>query len=1138
MRPLLIACICTCLVVLPALFLPAFAAPPVASVRAEIHAGWTPNALLVAFRVDDPDLVGDERNIRQPWLDDAVAIYLNFDPAHATTLTERCLRVVVSAANGIAVHRGGPGGWREDPAWFDARAMQGTIRCGVRLLGAGTLNDHRKRDQGYEVEIGLPWRLIGVAAPFGENGGPSTIGMAAARYAQGDVSRIDCWPKTLTALELDRPSTWGTLQFAPQGNAPAVTDTAAHAPRLAAEPTVRGDIEAAEWAGAGRWSFGDTQQAPPVRLGQQLVSVVAAWYTLDPFANPAARQPMEPVSPWLGPDTPFYHQVQLREARQAGIDAFAVALPLQPALTGQTRARLAALSTALREHARYADALPSLTPPLLLPIIDLASAPDATREESDRAVIGRLEDFYRLVPPQQRLMLADGAGQMRYPVVLTNPTGKDLDVDLPARLAVQLRRLGVVPVGWIVDDAWNATVLPDLLSCCALVPAGGMELGHGPLLSAVIMPGAQAGDREVLPRQRGETYANNWQKIQYARPDFVLIRSWNDFSGGSEIAATRQEGYRYIESTQQELLRLARSRGFGVTLIRHTLPPVLQPEKRYPVEVLVKNGSLQQIASGTNYQMAYRILKRDETVTVGDIDERFVLREFSTTRLRFTLQTERAPQRGLGEGNYLLRLELGRNKIPLLNSTLLREKLGALTLPFAIGRAPEPAQVLEVDLPTALPARAAGAARLTVRNLTDATWRKGAVAFRLRWIGEDGTPAPGESRLVPGKAVAAGEPVTVQGALPPAPATPGWHDLAIDLAGAIGEPTPIYRGRVQVTPGVLLAEFRSLAMSRKIEETDKPVAVQALLRNRGETAWTAEQTRVTYQWLNWSGQPIPGAGGAIPLADDRVLPDALTLVNFTIMPPAGAGSFRCVFGLSHASEPARLISDVAKFLTPSISVTVHASRYYYVDLMEAFKAPAAGAEVAGAQFTWAASGNDNRNAVNFDGAGRAFPLEEFLPDATYPPLGYQAGYRDGQPVIGAPGFFFGVFVNGKALTARARGQEVPLARQRATALHLVAISTGTPRPTDFIVTYTDGEEQRAPLTVANWLAGPVQGEPVLLKTSHLHGAAGDDRTQQGSLYVYTIPLDQNRHPKSLTLPAAPDLAIFAATLELVPVRQD
>ena len=120
----------------------------------------------------------------QPWLDDAVAVYLNLDPRKARELDNNCLRVVISAAGGATVQCGDHGEWRDDPRWFQF-SEHGTIRYGVKVNGK--LNDTSGKSKGYTVAIGLAWELLGVDPPFiaHESDPLPAIGFALACYSQG-----------------------------------------------------------------------------------------------------------------------------------------------------------------------------------------------------------------------------------------------------------------------------------------------------------------------------------------------------------------------------------------------------------------------------------------------------------------------------------------------------------------------------------------------------------------------------------------------------------------------------------------------------------------------------------------------------------------------------------------------------------------------------------------------------------------------------------------------------------------------------------------------------------------------------------------------------------------------------------------
>ena len=172
--------------------------------------------------------------------------------------------------------------------------------------------------------------------------------------------------------------------------------------------------------------------------------------------------------------------------------------------------------------------------------------------------------------------------------------------------------------------------------------------------------------------------------------------------------------------------------------------------------------------------------------------------------------------------------------------------------------------------------------------------------------------------------------------------------------------------------------------------------------------------------------------------------------------------------------------------------------------------------------------------ADVDGSGNAFPLEEFLPDATNAPTGYQPGYYLAPPAPNVSGrFTFTQPEHGYAPLVHAMGQEIPLPVRSAVALHLAALNTGYTNPVTVTIRYDDGTETSLPVNISNWLdPKPSYDEPVLLRSRYLRTARGDDWFLQGAIYAYRLPLDPARKVKSIVLPKLPQVSLFALTLEM------
>ncbi|MBI4583110.1 MAG: hypothetical protein HY717_03700 [Planctomycetes bacterium] len=116
----------------------------------------------------------------------------------------------------------------------------------------------------------------------------------------------------------------------------------------------------------------------------------------------------------------------------------------------------------------------------------------------------------------------------------------------------------------------------------------GLCRANGAIAAATVLPGYD--DRQVrsrgfaLDRQGGRVYSELWQKARAARPDWILITSFNEWHEGSEIEPSREHGLHYLAATRREAA--AFKRGAGGLLVeaaapgnRLTAPPVIELEK-------------------------------------------------------------------------------------------------------------------------------------------------------------------------------------------------------------------------------------------------------------------------------------------------------------------------------------------------------------------------------------------------------------------------------------------------------------------------------------------------------------------------------------------------------------------------------
>lgn len=78
------------------------------------------------------------------------------------------------------------------------------------------------------------------------------------------------------------------------------------------------------------------------------------------------------------------------------------------------------------------------------------------------------------------------------------------------------------------------------------------------ITTATVLPGYddrrlddRAGDRPTTPRRSGRTYRMMWEAALAARPDWVLIVSWNEWLEATEIEPSSENGRRELETTRE-----------------------------------------------------------------------------------------------------------------------------------------------------------------------------------------------------------------------------------------------------------------------------------------------------------------------------------------------------------------------------------------------------------------------------------------------------------------------------------------------------------------------------------------------------------------------------------------------------------
>ncbi|MBI4324568.1 MAG: DUF5010 domain-containing protein [Chloroflexi bacterium] len=170
---------------------------------------------------------------------------------------------------------------------------------------------------------------------------------------------------------------------------------------------------------------------------------------------------------------------------------------------------------------------------------------DLTTEEGRQWFYESMRDFFSLIPPKHWAMI-DGQ-----PIVFLYAAGfaaaHDQSAIDYARQAFARDFAGRVPfvvreISWQVQSenvyAWGGAL--------GLKNPGVASLGPGYDHSAV--PGREP---LIVPREEGAFFERNWIRFLRNPSKFVMIETWNEYHEGTDIAASREYGRKYIELNRQ-----------------------------------------------------------------------------------------------------------------------------------------------------------------------------------------------------------------------------------------------------------------------------------------------------------------------------------------------------------------------------------------------------------------------------------------------------------------------------------------------------------------------------------------------------------------------------------------------------------
>ena len=1134
--------------------------------RAIAYAMWSDQLLFLAAKVDDVAITGA---MSEAWRDDAVDFYLDMAGGVGDAVHPGCARLVVSAAGGFTALVGtDAGGWRAQPDWL--------MGLKVAVEREGTLNRSDDTDTGYTVEVGIPWRFLGGAPKPGRR-----IGFNFVVRVRGENETFVSFSSRVGAAEdLDRPDRWAVMALSPSARPAIAANDVIVCPVSYHPPLVDGRLGAGEWLTASVVQLDKpapelVRQPAAGKPGGRLLATYRYDYRLAPTAGGAppagaedalrfaADQPPDGLGPWFSAGSVAWHAGMLRQAREAAVDT------ILPVYRGDADARRTWSRLGLL---RLAQALKDtkdgrMSYPLVGMYLDASSLPpsgaaDLTAAAGRQALWGMIREFYSIVPEEFRAQFDAAGGDPAHVLVLGPPQGvTDWDRSCFDYCRNQFRRTFGARLLILGDEGWRAKA-PNLDGYCSLRPGVGLSYGkEGPRPAARLSPG-YLGPEGLLGRHGGHDYEQSWLSTLGVLPDFVIIDSLNDFPAATEIANSRQYGVRFLDLTRESAQVLAGRREYQVTLLRQTLPAVLNPGSTYDLELLVENQGFQDLTEANNVEISYTLQNklRPDLRRTGVAAPRLFVR--AGQRAPIVVSVSTATVDGpLPVGDYSLSFEVTKSSVPILRSRWFAKQLFEISLPVRLDRGPaHRARVLSTTLPSALGAGARKRVRVRLRNDGARAWRAKECSLSYHWVR---MPGPGEEAdakaeavefeglrsplprdVEPGKTVtmyARVEARTAGGA--PLPAWTPDDDWTYQLQWDLVQGEDRWFSRLgsdayAETVAVLASDLGATVVAADVParmEAGQAYAVKVLLRNDGAAAWDPGHCRLVYHWHYWDGAAVARAESPTALGGPVAAGEAAQ-VTAQVTAPDGAGSYRLAWdlecdpstgsGSSRArsrgdGRPASETIDAGPGAILVQPVIVDGGGYEPLDLSGQLNVVAS---------TFA--GHGARGA--FDVATSSFPAEFLPPDASGAVL-YPGAYFTGASGAEAPArvpLRYPPKDQRGASAIACTGQRIPLPPYPLRAIYLAAAAS-SPVTAQFRIAYPDGAEEERTLQVPLWTE-PSPQDVIALRVPYLRRADGDAPVA-AHIYLLRIgDLARADAPAALVLPESPHVKLFAITLERPP----
>ena len=176
-----------------------------------MYTTWDDYYFYAAFRVHDANVVGtNSGTTAQPQQDDDVEVFFETDDARAKVRTPQTFQMAVSADEGAYFSVGDNTKIPKGKAVYSYK---------YAVVVHGTRNKPDDTDQGYDVEMAIPWSEMGRTGPPAPG---STWGFnVISRDRQSPTDPADSFyslsPKVRKREDVQNPSRWSRITFAAAG---------------------------------------------------------------------------------------------------------------------------------------------------------------------------------------------------------------------------------------------------------------------------------------------------------------------------------------------------------------------------------------------------------------------------------------------------------------------------------------------------------------------------------------------------------------------------------------------------------------------------------------------------------------------------------------------------------------------------------------------------------------------------------------------------------------------------------------------------------------------------------------------------------------------------------------------------------